>query len=364
MDRTPTEPALDIALDEGVRRALTADGIDSLTSVQKRTATAILAGDHVLLHAGTGTGKTLAYLLPVLQMLATDRIRRAVVVAPGAELAMQCHRVASTYAAEGVTTGAVIATSNRKRERKRINKSTRLIVGTPDRILPMFREGKLKGVELIVFDELEPVLAARGSDFFRELLKRSEPRYQLVVATATRGPRSESFISAFMADANAIQSDASPLHDQIRHLVVRGRDKTLVLTRFLQEYKCRRAMVFVSDTGQRSHLFHHLNDKGITTVTVSRDRTKPQRQRALEAFRAGRADVLLTTDASARGLDITGLPWVLHYDLPPGPDAYVHRAGRTGRANERGTSVLFVDDHDRTLLARLRDVLKLELEEE
>lgn len=352
-----------IELTERMQQALVADRIQAPTATQLAAFDGILAGDHTVLHAATGTGKTLGYLLPVLQLLRQHPEQRAVVFAPGVELAMQTLRVARAYKDDELSAGAAITTGSRARQKQRITKSTRLVVGTPDRLIPLFREGKLKGVRIVVLDELEPILASREAAFLDELFSRSEPPLQRIVASATLGPRSDAFLERFLPERVHLTPTEAPLKDQIAHHAVRaGPDKTLTLTRFVQEEKSTPAILFVSDAAQRSHLFHHLNDKGITAVTVSRERTKDQRQRSLEAFRRGEAKVLLTTDDAARGLDVPGVPWVLHYDLPRSSQAYVHRAGRTGRSGSTGTSVVFIGDADRNHLARLKKELGLKFD--
>lgn len=336
-----------IELTETITRAMVADGIERANAVQTGAIAAILEGRHVLLHAGTGSGKTLAYLLPILQRLRQPDGRRAVVFAPATELAMQTQRVANAYKAEEVTVGAAVATSSQRRQRERVQRSTRLVIGTPDRLLEMFQEGKLKSVYTIVLDELEPILSSAGADFLYELLSRSEPKVQLIVASATLGPRSKAFLERFMPDCARVEPTASALTQDISHHFVRvaaGRSRDMALARFLQENRCQRAIVFVTDPGQQSHLYHYLTEHGHRPVTVTQQRSKTDRKEGLEAFRAGEAKVLIVTDTTARGLDVPGVEWVLHYDLPRSAQVYVHRAGRTGRAGTRGSSVVLLDE--------------------
>lgn len=351
-----------LVLTDTTRRAMAADGIEQLTATQVEAITAVLAGKHVLLHSGTGSGKTLAYLLPVLQRL-RDEDTRAVVFAPGAELVMQTLRVANAYKDEALPTGAALTTSNPKRERKRVQRSTKLVVGTPDRLLEMFRGGKLKGVNLIVLDEPEPILGSRDAAFLRELLSRSEPKVQLIIASATLGERLEAFVATFMPDVARVTAAENPLQHDIDHWVVQGlpgRGREMVLAQFVQEVRCHRAIVFVSDPRQLSHLYHYLRDHSVHVDTLSHERTKLQRQRALDDFRSDKLRLLLTTDATARGIDVPDVDWVLHYDLPHTADAYTHRAGRTGRAGKTGTSVVFVDGASQGALRRLSKALKIQ----
>ena len=350
-----------LTITDAIAATMAADGIHRPTPVQRDTMGAVLAGRHVLMHSGTGTGKTLAYVLPLLQRLQASG-GRAVIFAPGAELVMQTMRVIDAYRDPGLTVAAAIATSSRRRQRKRVLRSTRLIVGTPDRLIDLFRGGKLKGVTIVVLDEIEPILGARDAEYLYEVLSRPEPKRQIIVATATMGQRSNAFVSRFMSDGVLMHAAEAPIRSAISHLVVRvppSRGKEVALAAFIQNNRCKQAIVFASEPRHHRHLFHFLREHNISTATVSRERTKNQRQRGLAAFRVGKVKVLLITDAAARGIDVPDVAWVLHYDLPRSLQAYVHRAGRTGRAGQRGSSVVFADRAAQAPLRRLERELNV-----
>jgi len=337
-----------------MRRAMVADGITTPTQVQALSFAAIAAGHNVVLHSGTGTGKTLAYLLPVLQRLREEE-GRAVVIAPGVELAMQTMRVANAYKDPELKIAAAVATTNKKRQNKRIQRSTRLVVGTTDRIAELLSSGKLKGTRILVFDEIDPILSAKGFDTILTLLLRSGSNLHVLIASATLSERSQSFIDRFMPQALVVQDLETPTTDTISHHTVRvaGRlSKDIAIVRFVQQNPGQ-TIIFTADMNQQSRLFHELTEHDIATVTVSRQRNKQQRQAGIQAFRSGKARVLLTDDATGQGLDIPRVAFVLHHDVPRSLATYVHRAGRTGRAGHQGRSVLFVEDAARGGLRRL-----------
>jgi ATP-dependent RNA helicase DeaD len=350
-----------LTMSDELRAAMKADGIQEPSAVQVQSIPAILSGSHVVMHSGTGTGKTLSYLLPLLQMLRETPGLRAAVLSPGTELAMQTLRTATDYAPD-IPAAAAVSTTSRKRQRQRVQGGTRLIVATPDRMADLFAEKKLKQVRILVLDELDPLLASKASTFLEPMLSRSEPKMQLIVASATLGGRSEAFIEKFLPDHVRVQPAADPFYTAIAHYstyVSKNQPKEIALTRFIQEHKCRPAIVFVEEPRLQYHLERFLVEHGVRAVTVSREGSKAQRQNHLDAFRDGDATVLLTTDAIARGLDVPDVDWVLHYDLPGTSQAYVHRAGRTGRAGRQGTSVVFVDDASSGHLNRLARELRL-----
>jgi len=356
------DPApLSLTLGDAQCAALAAEGITAPNPLQLAAFGPVMGGGSVLLHAGTGTGKTLAYLLPLIAQLQADPTLRAVVMAPGTELVMQVQRVARALAPADIPVAVAAATTNRRRQKKRVVKSTRLILGTPDRIGELFAKKKLKGVRLLALDELDPILASPASRFLETWLQRSEPRVQVVVASATLGRRSEGFLARYLPEVVRVEVDEQPMHGAIEHRLVhvRGPGRDVALARFVEAEKVRRGIVFATDPRLLSHLQRFLDERGLRAVTVHRGGSKEARKRGLEAFRKGEARLLLTTDAIARGLDVPEVDWVLHYDLPAVPEAFVHRAGRTGRAGRRGTSVVFADDRMLGQVRRFTKVLGL-----
>jgi len=342
-----------------IRAAMATDGITAPTPVQEQSFAAITAGHDVVLHSGTGTGKTLAYLLPVLQRL-QEEAGRAVVISPGVELAMQTMRVANAYKPPELKAAAAVATTNKKRQNKRIQQSTRLIIGTTDRIAELLSSGKLKGTRILVLDEIDPILNAKGFDAVVTLLSRAAPKLQVLIASATLSDRSQSFIDRFMHQTLTVRDPEAHTNDAISHHMVRvagrlGKDTAIV--RFVQQNPGQ-VIIFAENMKQQSRLFHELTGHNIATVTVSRQRSKQQRQAGIQAFRAGRARILLTDDSTGRGLDVPKVAFVLHHDVPRSVAAYVHRAGRTGRAGQRGQSVLFVEDAARSALRRIASGLQ------
>lgn len=350
---------------ERTRLALGEDGITRPSEAQVQAFEPILSGQHVVIDSATGTGKTLAYLLPLLQRLASQTEGKVVGLSPSTELGVQTFGVAARYKAESVSLAGLFSGGNLRKQQSELQKSTRLILGTPGRVLEAVRGRKLKGVSTFVLDEPEPILASKEADFLREVLSRP-PRPQIILVGATFGARSEELVARFMADGHVrIQTKERPLQTQITHARLRVRDagdRDLTLERFLEREKSRRTLVYVNQAHLIRHLFRHLEDAGLAVVTMSPERTKEQCKQALRAFSAGEAAVLLTTDSAATGIDIEDVPCVVHYELPRSTQAYVHRAGRTGRAGKTGRSIVLALDEDRLLLGRFERDLGIEFE--
>src|SRR5690606_13904335 len=249
---------------------------------------------------------------------------------------------------------AVVAGANHKKAKERLQKSTRLVVGSPGRILELFSQRKLKGVHTLVLDEPDPILVGDTPRALREILSRPEPKLQLVVVGATLGPKTENLPAQLSAEpvVRASIEDDAPLRQRIAHyyVPVAGDRREVDLLSFIERQTCERAIVFVSEPRHAGHLFRFLTEHEMRPVTLGEERTKQQRRAALDAFSAGKARLLVTSDAAARGIDVPAIDWVLHYGLPSSAPAYVHRAGRTGRAGRNGTSVSFVTQRELPIL--------------
>ncbi len=356
-----TFAGLGLEVDQNIAAQFQADAISSPTDVQRAAIAAILAGQHVIIQSGTGTGKTLAYLLPILQKLKDPQAGRCVIFAPATELALQTLRVADRYRSPNIDTGALVATANPRQQRAKVWQSTRLVVGTPGRILEQFAERKLKGVRMMVLDEPDPILASKGADYLREILSRPEPKVQLIFAAATLGVHAKGLADRFMGDARVhTQVQADPLQSSITHQflhVASESSRDIALAHFLEEARCKRAIVFVNQPNLVRHLFRFLSERNLKPVSLSSERSKLDRKNALRDFTSSAARVLLTTDEAMTGIDIPDVPWVLHFELPSSAQAYVHRAGRTGRAGKSGHSVLLVTREQRPMLERFSKAL-------
>ncbi len=341
---------------EVLSRGFAADGIVSPTEVQRAAIGPILAGQPVVVQSATGTGKTLAYLLPILQNLLDNDQSRAVVFTPATELAMQILRTADKYKDPGIMTGALVATGSHKYQKSRVTKSTRLIAGTPGRILEQYQARKMKRVNVVVLDEPDPILTGKGASYLLEVLSRPDPKIQLILTGATIGPQAEELAAKLMGERLVrTQTKDAPLLTHISHsleIVASGAAADTFLAQYLKKNKCRRALVFVNQPHLIRHLYRFLQKYQLNPVSLSLDRSQPQRQQAIATFRKEKNSVLITTDAAALGLDLPALEWVLHYELPPSAEAYLHRAGRTGRAGKHGHSVVLVSAAKRYLAER------------
>ncbi|MBC7795117.1 MAG: DEAD/DEAH box helicase [Clostridia bacterium] len=346
--------------------ALQKAGIASPSDIQKAAIPEILAGKDVVLQAATGTGKTLAYLLPLLQRIRTDKKFRMLVLTPSPELAIQILRVAEAFAGPGIITASLIGGANIERQKEKLKKHPQVIVGTPGRIIEMIFDRRLKAATLsaVVFDEADEILSPHNEKNLREIASRPEVQPQFVFASATIGPAAAQLATDLMKpDFARLAPVTQPLPSTVEHLFITfdERRKDVWLARLLDDYKIEKALIFVNKVASVGHLYRFLNESGVRAVTISSERTKKDRSDSIRSFKAGQARVLVATDTAARGLDVPGLEWVIHYDVARDKDVYVHRLGRTGRAGLSGTSVMMVAKNEMFLLGRYNQALDIEL---
>jgi superfamily II DNA/RNA helicase len=346
-----------LVLDDTLRAALGRLGITQPTPVQVAAVPVLLAGQDAILQSGTGTGKTLAYLLPLLQRVRAEAAFTVVVLAPSPELAMQILRVVDLVKGPGVPSCALVGGGNTERQKEKLKQHPRVIVGTPGRVCEMIFARKLKtaAISALVLDETDALLSEKNERDLREIASRPEFTAQVIFASATIGPRAATLATDLMDPGHAhIASGPGPLSPTISHhfMAFEAQRKEVWLLKLLEKAKAKRAIVFVNKLSNVAHLYRFLNERNVPSVAISRERSKRDREESMRFLRGGVVRVLIATDTAARGLDVPDLDWVIHYDVARDEETYVHRAGRTGRNGRAGTSVMIVAPNERFLLKR------------
>ena len=362
---TDTFATTGIEITEWLTRSLGKDGIVGPTPVQVAAIPAVLSGKDVVIQSGTGTGKTLAYVLPLLQRARQDTTFRVVIIAPSPELAMQILRTVEAYKGPGLKSASLVGSGNIERQKERLKEHPQVLVGTPGRVLEMIfaRKVQTRSIKALVLDEIDQILSPQNEAELREVCSRPEFDSQILVASATFGKRGEAFAHDYMgADLCRLQLQASPLIQNIAHhyVVFPDQRSEIALVRLLEEREIDLALVFVHKSYYVAKLFHALKEHQIPCATLSAEGDKRRRQQAIDALKHREVRVLVATDAAARGLDIKDLAWVIHFELANDKNAYLHRAGRTGRAGKTGTSVVMVTRDELPILERQARELRVE----
>ena len=350
--------------------ALTKQHISDPTPIQIAALPILLANQNAYLHAETGTGKTLAYLLPIFNRLdAALAATQAIIVAPTHELAIQIQRQCTDLAQNAgwpIRTLLLIGGTSMDRQLDKLKKKPHLVVGSPGRINDLISKGKLKAqhVKTIVVDEADRMLSEESLTAVRAIIKTAPVSRQLVFASATTEADSMATIKTLAPDLQLLQAGAAPVNENIEHLylVCEERDKADELRKLLHAMEPERAIVFVHRNDLAEKIALKLEHHHIAAADLNAALDKHTRKQAMDGFRSGEIRVLIASDVAARGLDIKGVTHIFNFDTPTLSKAYLHRAGRTGRAGAKGLAVSLVTEIEARVIPRYQDELGISVQ--
>ncbi len=353
----------DLALVEPIRRALNEEGYSVPTPIQAKAIPHLLAGRDLLGIAQTGTGKTAAFALPILQLLAANRsstrrkTARVLVLTPT--------RIRESFRAYGRHLGlratVVFGGVGQNPQTAAMARGVDILVATPGRLLDLIGQGHvvLDGVETVVLDEADRMLDMGFIHDVKKLVALAKGRRQTLLFSATMPPDIARLAAGILSDP--VRVEATPpattvaLVEQRVVFVERG-EKREVLCAMLRDPGLVRVLVFTRTKHLANRVAEQLGRSGFAADAIHGNKSQNARQRALEAFRAGAVRILVATDIAARGIDIDGITHVVNYELPNVPETYVHRIGRTARAGAAGAAISLCDGEER---AYLRDIERL-----
>ena len=345
----------DLGLIEQLLRALTAEGYTTPTPHQTQAIPLLLQGRDMLGIAQTGTGKTAAFALPLLQIMDAKRIKaaprcpRALILTPTRELAVQIGEGFKTYGKHlGFKHTVVFGGVGQGQQVSAMNAGVDILVATPGRLLDLMnqRHINLQHVEFLVLDEADRMLDMGFIRDVKVIVAKIGAERQTLLFSATMPEAVMSLAKGILRNYERIevtpQSTTVERIDQ-RVMFVAREDKRKLLSDLLNDKTVTRALVFTRTKHAANRVAEHLAKTGVSSDAIHGNKSQNARQRSLAAFKSGKARVLVATDIAARGIDVDGISHVINFELPADPESYVHRIGRTARAGSSGSAISFCD---------------------
>ncbi len=343
----------ELGLSEATLKAITELGYEEPTPVQEQTIRLMLDGDDVIAQAQTGTGKTAAFALPVLQNLdARLHEPQALILTPTRELAIQVAEAIQSYSKfQKVSVLPVYGGQPIERQLKALQRGVQVVVGTPGRIMDHMRRKtlRLESVKVVVLDEADEMLNMGFIEDIEIILKETSDERQTALFSATMPAPIANLARRYMRDAKRVTVAAEKRSTpQIRQTFyeVGKRDKFEVLSRILDYEVPTAAIIFCRTKLEVDSLVQRLTARAHTAEALHGDLNQMQRDRVMGRFRSEQVDLLVATDVAARGLDVDHISHVINYDIPLDPEIYVHRIGRTGRAGRTGLAISLVTNRE------------------
>lgn len=360
-----TTEFIQLGLQSQLVQAVSDLGYITPTPIQSKIIPLMLDGQDVIGQAQTGTGKTAAFVLPILQTLKPgQRGIQALVLVPTRELAMQVAEATREYGSHlNVRVLTVYGGQPYGQQIGRLRQGVDIVVGTPGRLLDLIEKGELdlSCVRTVVLDEADEMLSMGFIDDIEEILSTSPSERQTALFSATIPPKISRMANKYMHSPQSITIESKHLTvDAIEHqyCLVNEKEKLAVLTRLFEVEAITSALIFVRTRVGTGELVNELMGRGFSAEALNGDLAQQTREQVLNRFRRNQTTVLVATDMAARGLDIDDISHVFNYDLPEDPELYVHRVGRTGRAGKTGIAISLLTAKELWRLRRIEGFTK------
>lgn len=348
-----------------IQQALQEAGYTTATEIQCKAIPPILKGRDTLGCAQTGTGKTAAFAIPILQGLSGKKKRvgiKALVLTPTRELALQIEENFNSYAQYlNLKSLAIFGGVSQVNQVNKLKKGIDILIATPGRLLDLMQQGyvDISSIKTLVLDEADHMLDIGFIHDIKRILSKTPKEKQTLFFSATMPKAIRKF--AYSILKNPIEISVTPVSsaaETVQQSVyfVEKKEKTALLIQLLEDAQILRSLVFTRTKHGANKLVKRLSKTGIEAAAIHGDKSQNARQRALEDFKNSKIRVLVATDVASRGIDIDELPYVVNYELPNIPETYVHRIGRTGRAGKEGVAISFCDSEE---MDELKNIQKL-----
>ncbi len=359
-----------LELSKPIQEALKDVGYTSMTDIQKQAIPEVIKNRDVLGCAQTGTGKTAAFAVPIIQKLQSSKRKdgiQALVLAPTRELAIQIEEQFKAYTKYlHLTSLAIYGGVPQGKQVAVLKKGVSILIATPGRLLDLMQQNivHLSNLKILVLDEADHMLDIGFIHDIKRILAKVPKKRQTLFFSATMPPEIRQFAQSILKNPVKISvapvSSAADTVDQSVYFVEK-KEKPYLLVNILKLQPKEQSLIFTRTKYGADKLVKHLNKKGIHAAAIHGNKSQNNRQATLNNFKNNRIHVLIATDIASRGIDIEQLPLVINYELPDVPETYVHRIGRTGRAGKDGMAISFCEDEKRKQLKGIQKLIGFEL---
>lgn len=360
-----------LGLNSNLIKGLLKNNIEKPTDIQIKSIPLILENKNVIAQSQTGTGKTLAYLLPLFEKIdATKREMQVIILAPTHELVMQIYdeiNTLSNNSNSNVTSCAIIGEVNIKRQIEKLREKPHIIVGSAGRIFELIKKKKISAhtVKTIVLDEGDRLLDKSNLSKVKDVIKTTMRDTQLILVSATISQRTFDVAQVIMKEPTVVKVKASDLiNPNISHMYFQceARDKIEILRKLIASTKPSRAIVFINKPTEIDITTSKLQYHKINAYSISGKTSKEDRKKAIDGFKRGKYQILIASDVAARGLDVTNITHIFNLDLPSDSMDYLHRVGRCGRIDNLGTAISIIAENELPFIKKYENKFNIHID--
>ena len=350
----------ELNINQSIVMALKKQNITTPTGIQETSIPFALENKDIIAEAHTGTGKTLAFLIPIFEKINLEkREMQAIILAPTHELVVQIEsqiKLLATNSHMDIKSLSIMGESNIEKQIKKLKEiKPHIIIGSPGRILDLIKKRKITAhtIKTIVLDEADNLLSKNKPTIIKDIIKSTMKDRQLMFFSASINKETLNLAKTLVKEVEIIKiENKSEINPRIEHICILGslRDRFENLRKLLAAEQPKRAIVFVNNNTELRQINEKLQYHKVKSTAIYGNASKEERQRALDSFRRGKCNVLVSSVLSARGLDIPEVSHIISLDFPVNPNEYLHRAGRTARGNNSGVSLCLITNKDIEIL--------------
>lgn len=350
----------ELNINQSIVMALKKQNITTPTGIQETSIPFALENKDIIAEAHTGTGKTLAFLIPIFEKINLEKREiQAIILAPTHELVVQIEsqiKLLATNSHMDIKSLSIMGESNIEKQIKKLKEiKPHIIIGSPGRILDLIKKRKITAhtIKTIVLDEADNLLSKNKPTIIKDIIKSTMKDRQLMFFSASINKETLNLAKTLVKEVEIIKiENKSEINPRIEHICILGslRDRFENLRKLLAAEQPKRAIVFVNNNTELRQINEKLQYHKVKSTAIYGNASKEERQRALDSFRRGKCNVLVSSDLSARGLDIPEVSHIISLDFPVNPNEYLHRAGRTARGNNSGVSLCLITNKDIEIL--------------